>query len=184
MTRSFARHRILALSIAGLLGLAGCSSDISDLENFVQTERTRKRPPIPPPPEIKQHETFEYLPAGRRDPFFDDTRRRPRQVAVRKRGKKGGGPRPDETRPREALEAFPLDSLRMVGVLEQNGIKWALVRDSNGAIHRVKAGNYMGQNHGKIILITDTEIKLREIVPTGLGTDEYDERPASISLSE
>ena len=181
---SFRRKGMLVLATAGMLALSGCSNDISDLERFVQQERQKPRPPIPPPPEINQHETFESIAANRRSPFQDISQKRPERVRVTGKGKKKGGPRPIAGRPREALEAFPLDSLRMVGVLEQSGVTWALVKDSNGSIHRVKAGNYMGQNHGKIILITETEIKLREIVPTGLGTGEYDERPASISLSE
>lgn len=90
--------------------------------------------------------------------------------------------RPDSNRPREALEAFPLDTLRMVGTLDQGGQSWGLVRANDGTIHRVQPGNYLGQNHGRIANITEYEIELVEIVPDGLGG--WIERQASLALSE
>ena len=70
----------------------------------------------------------------------------------------------------------------MVGTLERNGNSWALVRMSDSTIHRVKPGNYMGQNYGKIIQITESEVELTEIVPDGLGG--WMERQAALALSE
>ncbi len=95
---------------------------------------------------------------------------------------KGSGIRPDVNRPREALEEYPLDSLRMVGTLEQGGQMWALVRAEDGTIHRVQPGNYVGQNYGRITRITESKIELVEIVPDGLGG--WMERPATLALSE
>jgi type IV pilus assembly protein PilP len=89
---------------------------------------------------------------------------------------------PDPNRAREFLEQFPLDSLRMVGSLELNQIKSGLVQASDGLVHRVLVGNHIGQNYGRVMAISDSEIELVEIIPDGLGG--YIQRPASIGLSD
>ena len=86
----------------------------------------------------------------------------------------------DESR-KEELEAYALDTLRMVGTLEQEDVTWGLVQTNDGTIHRVKKGNYMGQNHGQIIRVSDNEIELTELVPAGRG---YIEREAALSMGE
>lgn len=171
--------RLLLLASAALL-LPGCSNDMSDLRQFVDQARATERRPIPKLPELKPHETFTYQAGELRDPF---------QVIAFHQAQPGSpgerassGPRPDETRPREPLEGYPLDSLRMVGVLEQQESMWALVRASDGTIHRVTEGNYLGQNHGRILNINENNVALVEIVPDGLGG--YQERRASLALSE
>ncbi|HET8699122.1 MAG TPA: pilus assembly protein PilP, partial [Gammaproteobacteria bacterium] len=83
---------------------------------------------------------------------------------------------------RELLEQFPLDSLTMVGTLSDQRASFALVQSADGLVHRVTVGNHMGQNYGRIVSISDTEIKLVEIVSDGLGG--YLERPASVALSD
>jgi type IV pilus assembly protein PilP len=90
--------------------------------------------------------------------------------------------RPDESRPREFLEQFTFDSLAMVGTLARGGTDWALVRDPDGGIHRVRLGNYLGRNHGKIVELTETYIGVVEIVTDGT-TDGWVERPRTIELS-
>lgn len=161
------------------LALTACSTDMSDLETFVQQSKAVKKSRIAPLPEIKPHETFRYEAGDLRNPFEPFILKRPEPIGA---ASSGTGLHPVENRPREALEAFPLDSLRMVGILEQNNITWALIKATDGTIHRIKAGNYMGQNHGKISRITETQIELMEIVPDGLGN--WTERPASLALSE
>ncbi len=89
---------------------------------------------------------------------------------------------PDRNRNREELEAHPLDSLRMVGTIEKDGGTWAIISASDGTIHRVQEGNYMGQNHGQILSIDEFSVVLREIVPDGLGG--WREREASLVLPE
>lgn len=168
------------LSTALALAMTGCSSDMSDLSQFVDQAKSAKRRPLPKPPELKPHETFTYHDAGLRDPFevISFNQAQPGSEQQRSTSKL----RPDESRPKEALEAFPLDSLRMVGVLEQQGSTWALVRASDGTIHRIRKGNYVGQNYGKITQISENEVDLVEIVPDGLGG--YVERHAALALSE
>jgi type IV pilus assembly protein PilP len=90
---------------------------------------------------------------------------------------------PDLDRPREVLENFDLKSLTMVGTLQGvGGGLFALIRDGSGGIHRVRSGNYMGQNYGRIVGISETRIELIEIVPNGRGG--WVERPRSLSLDE
>lgn len=163
------------------LGLTACSTDISDLHQFVEDAKTAKKPKVSPLPEIKPYETYNYSTSHLKDPFEPFVSRRPTKTVKAIGGKKRSGPKPIEGRPREALEASPLDVLRMVGVLEQNSVMWALLKGNDGTVHRVKTGNYIGQNHGKIIKIAEDKVSLVEIVPDGLG--DWIERPASLALA-
>jgi len=88
---------------------------------------------------------------------------------------------PDSTRPRQPLEVYPLDTLSMVGLLEQGDQLWGLIKDSQNTVHRVQVGNYMGQNEGRIIDINESAVYLVEIIPDGLGG--YIERDASIAIA-
>jgi type IV pilus assembly protein PilP len=85
-------------------------------------------------------------------------------------------------RSREFLEQFPLDTLRMVGTLSQGDTAYGLVQTSDGLIHRVVPGNYMGQNDGRITNINDSEIELIEIISDGIGG--YVERDAAVGLAD
>ena len=90
------------------------------------------------------------------------------------------GLKPDRDRVREPLEDFPLDTLRLKGTVTKEGIKWGLIFAPDNTIHRVVEGNYMGQNHGRIISLSDEIIELTEIVPDGLGN--YIERSSAVAL--
>ncbi|MEJ2515744.1 MAG: pilus assembly protein PilP [Gammaproteobacteria bacterium] len=162
------------LLVLGTLALAGCGRDMSDLDAYVAEVKARPGGKIEPLPEIKTYESFAYEPGNARSPF----------VATQP---DAGGPatagiRPDQRRTREFLENFPLDTLDMVGTLNLGGTVYGLVQTSDNLIHRVTVGNYLGQNDGRIVGITDTDIQLIEIIPDGLGG--YTEREASISLGE
>jgi type IV pilus assembly protein PilP len=89
---------------------------------------------------------------------------------------------PDRNRPREHLENFPLDTLRMVGTLADRRASFGLVQSNDGLVHRVKVGDHMGQNYGRIVAISDSEIQLVEVISDGLGG--YLERPAAIGLTD
>ena len=165
--------RIGCLLCLGLL-LGACSSGMEDLEQRVAEVKGRKSQQIEPIPQIKQFETFVYDPAGRRDPF--------QQVQPESGGTVAGGPQPDLNRSREPLEDFPLDALRMQGIIETSKAMFALVKAPDGVIHRVSVGNHMGQNYGEIKAIAETEITLTEIVPDGFGG--WVSRPATLALAE
>jgi type IV pilus assembly protein PilP len=167
----------LLLLTAAVSLLSACSSGMSDLEAFVAEVKARKPGRIEPLPEIKPIETFTYVAADRRDPFLPERPKEERQQQLA-----GDGISPDFNRRKEELEAFSLDSIRMVGTLEQQETTWGLVKTKDGIIHRVKAGNYMGQNHGQITQISEDKIELTEIIPNQRGG--YQERQASVALSE
>ena len=159
---------------------AGCSgSGTEDLEAWVKEVRGRQNSRIEPLPEFKPYETFLYQAQDLRSPFQPGENR---TLKVPGEEPKGSGIRPDVNRVREPLEEYPLDSLRMVGTLEQGGQSWALVQTKDGTIHRVQPGNYLGQNYGRITRVTESQIELVEIVPDGLGG--WMERPATLALSE
>ena len=179
MTRNCpALLRCLVIVATGTL--AACSGNpASDLESYVQDVKSQQPAEIEPLPEFEPYESFAYQAADLRDPFTEPTFSS-KQAAVATSS--GNGIKPDFDRPTEPLEEFPLDSLRMVGTLEQASQSWALVNDTDGTIHRVQSGNYIGQNHGKITRITEFEVELTEIIPDGIGG--WVERQASIAISE
>jgi type IV pilus assembly protein PilP len=170
-TRIFAA---LGLSVV-LVGLSGCGRDMSDLQTYIEDTKARPGGRIEPLPEITPYDSHEYSVANLRPPFVPDT-----PAATSAAG--GGGPRPDENRSREFLEQFSLDTLRMVGTLDLSNNVYGLVQTNDGLIHRVVVGNYMGQNDGKIVSISESEINLVEIISDGLGG--YLERPAAVALSD
>ena len=90
--------------------------------------------------------------------------------------------KPDPNRVKEFLEQFTFDSLRMVGTLEREETNWILVKDPEGGVHRVKVGNFLGRNHGKIVDMGDTFVAVVEIVSDGTK-DGWVERPRTIKLS-
>jgi type IV pilus assembly protein PilP len=175
-------HKAAWAISAGLLTglLAACGgSTTEDLQTYVEDVKAQQHPHIDPLPEFVPYETHLYQASGDRDPFTPPVYSAPKSEVV-KAGSSGIAP--DFNRAREPLESEPLDSLRMVGTLERNGNSWALVRMSDSTIHRVKPGNYVGQNYGKIISINESEVDVTEIVPDGLGG--WMERQASLALSE
>ena len=169
------------LTIVSLCGsLLACSDNPSaDLEDYVRTTKSQQKSKIEPLPEFHPYESFAYQATDLRDPFTAPTFSHTRAVT---NVPSNNGIKPDFDRSTEPLEEFPLDSLRMVGTLEQREDQWALINDTDGTIHRVQPGNYAGQNHGKITRITDFEVELTEIVPDGIGG--WIERQSSIAISE
>jgi type IV pilus assembly protein PilP len=168
--------RIILPALALGLGLAGCSGDMDDLDRYINEIKARPGGRIEPLPEITPYEVFTYDAdqEGFRSPFVPDTP----QVA----SGPGSTTRPDRDRSREFLEQFPLDTLSMVGTLQMGDRTYGLVQTQDGLIHRVVPGNYLGQNDGRIVAITDSEIQLVEIISDGIGG--YLEREAAVSLSD
>ncbi len=162
---------ILCLSLSGL---SACSQDISDLQTFIAQTKSSHVGSVKPIPQFKPYESFSYSAAELRDPFVST-------VDLEDDGTtKTSLLNPDSTRPRQPLEVFPLDTLSMVGTLEQNSQQWGLIKDPQNIVHRVQVGHYMGQSEGRIIEISESAIHLVEIVPDGIGG--YIERDASIAI--
>lgn len=169
------RLRLLAGMAATLLLLSGCGRDSDDLQAYMAQVKSRPAAPIEPIPEMRSFASAYYIADSGRDPFAA-----PRPVVEQR--PRHDGPRPDASRPREVLEDYPLDSLRMMGTLEQAGTLWALVRDPGGTVHRVRVGNYVGQNHGEIVAISENAIRLNELV--GDGDAGWIRREAALALRD
>ncbi len=166
--------RIIVLGVLGPLtavAVSGCSSEQEELEQWIAQVKKRPGGRVEPLPEVKPYETFVYNAIDQRSPF-----------SIASPAGPGGGVRPDSKRNRQFLEQFSLDTLSMVGTLKLGGRSFGLVQTKDGLVHRVLPGQYMGQNDGKIVSISDSKISLVEIVPDGMGG--YMERPAAIGLTD
>ena len=172
---AFLTSKRLPVVLIAAVALSGCSGNMDDLESYIDSVKARQGGRIEPLPEITPYEIFTYVAdaEGFRSPFVPDS---PQSAA----GDIGGGTRPDPERSREYLESFSLDTLRMVGTLELGGTQYGLVQTSDGLVHRVVPGNYMGQNDGRIVAVNDSEIELVEIISDGIGG--YLEREAAVGL--
>jgi type IV pilus assembly protein PilP len=160
-------------ALALVVVVAGCTPS-EDTRQWVAREKAKKGAPLQPLPVIKTFETFVYKDQDKRDPF---------DLSADEQEQAGNtGPHPDQNRPREPLEAFPLDGLKMAGTLGLAKSIEGLVRDPDGVVHRVRVGNYVGQNFGRITAIGEDRIDIVEMVPNGGGA--WIERPAAIALSD
>jgi len=160
-------------AVAVLATAAGCSNDTDELRAQIAEIKARPGGRIDPLPEVKPYETFAYPASDERSPF------EPGMPAS------ATGPnavRPDSSRPREFLEQFSLDTLRMVGTLRLQGRIYGLVQTKDGLVHRVLPGNHLGQSDGRITAIEEGKISLTEIVPDGMGG--FIQRPAALGLSD
>lgn len=166
-------HYIL---IASLL-LVGCGGEeFQDLRDFVKTAGADMRGKIPPAPEVKPYEPFIYDNlSGIADPF------KPRKPDLHA-GAKAGINQPDLERPKEALEDFPLEALKMVGYLQQKNVGYAVVKAPDSKIYRVKSGGYLGLNFGKVLEVSGNEVKIKEMVQDSAG--DWTERMSTLQLVE
>lgn len=182
MSRSPAITRMRAMQwlllLATAIFLSGCTRGMSDLRGWVAQEKTKKGAPIEPLPVIKTFETFTYADQDKRDPFSPSTAELLPDIG----NPVASGPRPDANRAKQPLELFALDSLKMVGTIGAGANAQALVKDPVGVIHRVRQGEYLGQNYGHVTVVSDDHIDLVEMVSNGSGG--WMERPASIALGE
>ncbi len=170
----FKRVAAVAL-LAGALG--GCGGgDMSDLHAFMEAERARPAGRIEELPTVRPYEAFTYGAANLRSPFQPPVR-----VDLTQRQRGSQDIRPDEDRPRQFLEGFNIENFSMVGVLSNREGMQALVQGA-GSVHRVRVGDYLGRNHGRIVAIEEGRIDVVEIVPDGEGG--WLERPRTLSLPE
>ena len=155
---------------------AGCSSQkYDDLDKYIEDVKQKTKGRIEPLPEVKTYESQPYSASDLRDPFTPYEEEPSEELAQ-------PGIQPNMQRKREALEAFPLDSLAFVGHLEKDGTLWGLVQAPDASIYRVSVGNHLGKNYGEIMSISESSILLKEIIPNGSGG--WVEREASLALTE
>lgn len=182
--------RTIKLALATLLLslLSACvSTDISDLQNKVDEIMARPGGRIEPLPEIKPYEAYAYKSGLENAPnpfklFYVLSKPEIIDESIVDDGLTEEMEREIKNRNREELERFELDSLRMVGTIDNENNNWAIVLDPDGVVHRVSVGNYIGTNIGKIINIYEDRIDLREIVQDGNG--RWEEREAALALLE
>ena len=165
------------LVLASVLLLAACGGDEhSDLRQELNSLTKGLRGHVKPLPQVKPYQPVSYAAENLVDPF------RPDRIVIAKPTPGIGGTRgPDLNRPKEPLEAFPLESIEMVGTITQDKQTYGLVKAGEN-LYRVKKGNYMGQNFGVITSINEGEIKLTELVQDGSG--EWVQRSSALQLQE
>ena len=165
--------------IATVLLLAACGGDEhQDLKEELKNMTNDLRGRIQPLPVVKPYEPVPYQAFDLPDPFGPAKIELATGAATKS---KGGANAPDTARPREPLEAYPLESLKMVGTLSQKGVNYALVR-ADSSVYRVKVGNYLGQNFGIITGITEAQINLKELVQDASG--DWTERKIALQMAE
>ncbi|ARN74207.1 pilus assembly protein PilP [Oceanicoccus sagamiensis] len=164
---------LLAGSVVTLTACGG--GDYQDLDDFMADKKSRPAGMIKPIPVFKAYKAFTYSASALRSPF-----EKPVEVTEITRLRMASNVKPDPNRTKEYLEQFSLDSLTMVGTLQQGDVLWALMQDEEGGVHRTRLGNFMGRNHGRIVESTETYVSVIEIVPNGV--DGWVERPRTIKL--
>ena len=166
---------LLVFAVAVLSGCGG-GGDFSDLQAYMGEVRDRPKGEIEPLPKFQPYESFSYSAAALRSPFQPPIKL---EVADRQKGSKDV--KPDEARTKQFLEGFNIETFVMVGTLANDSGAFALVSGAGG-VHRVRVGDYLGRNHGRILAIDESKIDVIEIVPDGDGG--WLERPRSLSLKE
>jgi type IV pilus assembly protein PilP len=169
------RRRLTLLLSFSLAACAG--GNLDDLKQYVENSGQGLRGKAEALPEVRPYEPFVYSAFDLPDPF------RPRKMESAKSS--GGGLQPDTLRRKEALEAYPLENLRMVGFLQKENLNYALVSTPSRELFQVKIGNYLGQNYGMVtdVIIrdvADAEIKLTELVQDDAGN--WTERKTGMTL--
>jgi type IV pilus assembly protein PilP len=168
---------LILVLMAGLLTACSGSDSYSDLKAWMAEVKAKPKGKIEPIPVFAPYQAFSYAATALRGPFDI-----PIKVSEISRLLPSQDVEPDKNRAKEFLERFNIESLSMVGTLEQNGQLWSLINDGEGGVHRVKLGNYLGRNHGRIVETTDAYLSVIEIVPNGLGG--WIERPKTIKIKE
>lgn len=166
-----------SLFLLFLSTVGGCGGgDFSDLQAFIDEVRARPKGAIEPLPKFQPYEAFTYAAAGLRSPFQP-----PVKIDFASAPKGNKEVKPDETRVKQFLEGFNIEAFEMVGTLARDGGVYALVRGAGG-VHRIKVGDYLGRNHGRVTAVDEAGVSVVEIVPDGEGG--WLERPRSITLKE
>ncbi len=160
------------------LALAGCSGEQQELTQWMEQQRREVKPNVQPLSAPKKFNPQAYLALGGVEPFSNQKL----TVALRQEARQPNSLLSSElNRRKEPLEAYPLDSMSMVGSVSRAGRPYALLRVDN-LLYQVKQGDYLGQNYGRVTRISETGVALREIVQDAAG--EWIERPSALQLQE
>lgn len=165
--------RTLAVVIFSLVLVACSSGEHDDLRQWMNEASKGMKGRIPPLPQVKPYEPVPYDAGNLLDPF------KPGKIGVEQRKSGGGGLQPDLYRPREPLEAYPLESLKYVGVMTKKGVSYAIIQ-VDGSLYQARVGSYMGQNFGVTTRISESEVTLKELVQDSAG--DWAERESTLLL--
>jgi type IV pilus assembly protein PilP len=169
--RRIAAGMLPALAIA----LAGCEADRADLQTWMDEARRATPRTVERLSEPKRFEPFRYAAERDEDPFSASRMK----VGAVLAGRGGGASQPDLARRREALEAYPLDNLKMVGNLRRGNVTVALLQ-ADSMLFQARVGNYIGQNFGRIVRISEDEVAIKETVQDAAG--DWVERDTILQL--
>jgi type IV pilus assembly protein PilP len=172
------RMPAIVLGLAALL-LAGCSdSDVKEVRDWMAEVKAGTRPGVKPLPEPKDFVPYAYNQKEVVDPFSPNKL----LVELAKAAESSNNPlKPDMNRPREVLENYPLDTMRMVGVMQKGGASYALLQIDK-LVYQVRAGQRVGQNYGLVTRVSDSAVDIRETVQDAAG--EWVERMTKLELQE
>ena len=169
----------LLLSIGVVaFALTACGGQQQELSQWMDQQRREVKPSVEPVSPPKKFTPQPYLALNGVEPFSNQKL----TVALKQEAKQPNSLLAAEiNRRKEPLEAYPLDSMSMVGSVARGGRPYALLRVDN-LLYQVKQGDYLGQNYGKITKISETDVSLREIVQDAAG--EWIERTSALQLQE
>lgn len=168
----------LATTLAAVALLGGCTADHDELRQWMEQQRREIKPNVTPLVPPKRFDPEAYSASQQVEPFSTQKL----SVALRQEARAPNSLLAAQlNRRREPLEAYPLDSMSMVGSVTREGQPHALLRVDQ-LLYQVKVGDHLGQNYGRITAIDETEIRLTETVQDAAG--EWVERPTTLQLQE
>ncbi|KQW51695.1 MULTISPECIES: pilus assembly protein PilP [unclassified Roseateles] len=168
----------LTIALCSAVALAGCGSDVEELHQWMEQQRKEAKATVTPLLPPKKFLPQPYESGTGADPFSPQKL----SVAIKQEAAQPNSLLTAEiSRRKEPLEAYPLDNMSMVGSLTRDARRYALLR-VDSLLYQVRAGDYLGQNFGRITKITETEITLREVVQDAAG--EWIERTSTLQLQE
>jgi len=178
MTASIMKAGLFAAAAAAALSLQGCAGDQDELQQWMEQQRREAKPSVVPISPPKKFIPQAYVALSNVEPFSTQKL----TVALKQEARQPNSLLAAEiNRRKEALEAYPIDSMSMVGSVVRGGRPYALLRVDN-LLYQVKQGDYLGQNYGKITKISETDVTFREIVQDAAG--EWIERMSALQLQE
>ncbi len=173
-------NRFVFLILACMFVITGCGKNhgVSDLQTFTKKAFENKKPAVDPLPALQPAAVFVYTATEEKDPF-NEANLVVQKVKVEDTTDDGENA-PDLTRKKEPLEAYPIDALQLVGLLNKSGIDWAIINAPDNTVHRVAEGNYMGKDNGVIVLLQNNLIRVDERVKNSTG--KWEDKPVELAL--
>ena len=173
-------NRLVISLLVALVVLSGCGKKhgTEDLRAFTANAHKDKKPEVDPLPALQPAAVFIYTASSETDPF---NKRNLRTQQAENEDIGGGENAPDLTRKKEPLEAFPIDALELVGIMNLDGIDWAIVEAPDKTVHRATEGHYMGKNHGQIVRVLAREVRVEQLIRNPVG--KWEKQPAKLVLA-